>query len=408
MNTISAKRALQLIAALVVSSCSRGPEKKSPDAAAMPAMTQADSHNSASDSVVIFSAAQVQHGNVAWQAAALSDAAGSAVLPGSIVPDEDHTARIGAPARARIMRVLVRPGDRVRRGQALAVLNSPEAGAAQADFEKARAELASRRAQAVYARSAQERAARLLALKAIPRQEYERAVADDELARAALTQGEAELRRAASTAQQLGVGSASGDIVITAPAPGVVLTRTAIPGMVVEAGAPIVAVTEPSRLWLLVNAPEQFTPLFRVGSSLQFSVRAYPQTPFTAVIEAVGPGLDPQSRTLPVRARVDNSKAALQPEMLATVTVRGGDPGRAVVLPADAVQLLHGKSVVFVASPQPKGAVRFVSRVVEADSPINGLVAVKLGLQPGELVVTRGAFAVKSQLDKSAMPKMEM
>jgi membrane fusion protein, heavy metal efflux system len=213
----------------------------------------------------------------------MGTAAATATVPGQVVPNEDRTARLGAPAGGRVVVVRVSPGDRVRRGDVLVTLQSPEAGAAQSDLSKATAAVASARAQATYARSARERADRLLALKAIPRQDAERAVADDELARATLAQAEAELRRARNAAGQLGAGaSATGEIALRSPLAGVVLARTAVPGAVVEAGAPLVVVTDPASLWVTISAPEALAGLFRRGSQLRFTVPAYPADTFAA------------------------------------------------------------------------------------------------------------------------------
>jgi membrane fusion protein, heavy metal efflux system len=358
---------------------------------------------------VTFTAAQVQHGGVRWEPVAIGTASAAATVPGQIVPNEDRTARLGATARARVVAVRVRPGDRVGRGQLLVTLVSPEAGMAQSDVTKAEAEVSSRRAQAAYARSARERAERLLALKAIPRQDYERAVADDELARAALLQADAELRRARSTAEQLGAGqSASGEIAIRSPLAGVVLARSAVPGAVVEAGAPLIVVADPSSLWLSIDAPEKLAALFRVGRPLRFTVPAYPSDTFWARTDAVGAGLDPGTRTLPVRGVVANGSGKLKPEMLANVLVEGGPTVAALLVPEDAVQLLDGRPVVFVAHPGAKGGARFVARAVEIASRSGGRVLVTRGLAAGDVVVTRGAFAVKAQIKKGSTPEMEM
>jgi cobalt-zinc-cadmium efflux system membrane fusion protein len=365
---------------------------------------------------ITLTAAQVQHGHVRWAplGTRISSAAGAGpTAPGQLVPNEDRTARLGAPAQGRVVAVRVAPGDRVQAGRVLVTLQSPEAGAAQADLTKARAEVASGRAQATYASSARQRAERLLALKAIPRQDYERAVADDELARSTLTQAEAELRRAETTARSLGAtASPSGDITLRAPLTGVVLARTAVPGAVVEAGSPLVVVTDPATLWVTVDAPETLSGSFRVGGTLRFTVPAYPADTFTARIQAVGAGLDPERRTLPVRGVVANRDGRLKPEMLATVAVAGpggvSGPASSVFLPADAVQRVGGRSVVFVVMPDGKGGGHFMGRAVEIGARSGNQVAVTHGLQAGDLVVTDGAFAVKAQLEKGAMPDMEM
>jgi len=363
----------------------------------------------APDSGIPLSAEQIRHGGVAWEAVTMGTAAAGVSVPGQVVPNEDRTARLGGPAAGRVVAVHVRPGDRVTRGQRLVTLQSPEASAAQSDLAKARAEVSSRQAQAAYAKSARDRAERLLALKAIPRQDYERAVADDELARSGVAQAEAELTRARTAAEQLGAAaSASGVIELRAPLAGVVLARTAVPGTVVEAGSPLVVVTDPLTLWLTINAPEALAGAFRTGEILRFAVPSYAGETFAAQVEAVGAGLDPGTRTLPVRATVDNRAGRLKPEMIATVTANGGPRVAAAIVPEGAVQMLKGKPVVFLARPQPNGSARFVARDVEVGSRDGARAAVTRGLTAGDVIVTKGAFAVKAQLEKGAMPKMEM
>ncbi len=356
-----------------------------------------------------FTAAQIRHGHVRWAPVEMGTAAASSSVPGQVVPNEDRTARLGAPAAGRVVAIRVSPGDRVIAGQVLVNLQSPEAGTAQADLTKAEAELASRRAQATYAKSARDRAERLLALKAIARQDYERAVADDELARSAVAQSEAELRRARSTAAILGVTSSVGGYsTMRTPSAGVVLARTAVPGTVVEAGAPLVVVTDPSKLWLTISAPEAMAGLFRTGGRLRFIVPAYPADTFTARIEAVGAGLDPETRTLPIRGSVDNRSGRLKPEMLATVLVEGPPAGSAAMVPADAVQTIEGRPTVFVAQPDGKGGARFIGREVRLGPQTGNRVAVTAGLSAGDLAVVEGAFAVKAEIEKGDMPEMEM
>jgi cobalt-zinc-cadmium efflux system membrane fusion protein len=358
---------------------------------------------------VTFTSAQIQHGGVKWGSATMGTASGSAVVPGEVVPNEDRTARLGAPARGRVLRVDVRPGDRVRAGQVLVTLQSPEAGMAQSDVSKAEAEVSSRRAGAQYAASARARAERLLALKAIPRQDYDRAIADDEQARAALTQAEAELRRARATADQLSVGTnANGEVVLRAPFAGVVLSRSAMPGSVIDAGAPLVVVTDPTSLWLMIAAPEQLSSLFHQGGRLRFTVPAYPADTFAARVDAVGVGLESDTRTLAVRGVIANAAGRLKPQMLANVFVEGVGSVPAAFVPEDAVQLLQGKPYVFLARPDGKGGAKFERREVVLGSRSGGRVAVLRGLSAGDVVVLAGAFSVKAEFQKSTMPKMEM
>lgn len=370
---------------------------------------------------VALSAAQVLHGNVRWAPAEADDPTGPAsaslgLLPGQLTPNEDRTARLGAPGRGRVLVVRVSPGDRVSRGQILVTLQSAEAATAQSDLSKAAAAVASKRAQATYAKAAHQRAERLLTLKAIPQQDYERAIADDQLAQTELGQADAELERARLTATALGATeSANGELALRAPLAGIVLERSAAPGAVVEAGAPLVVVTDLANLWLTIEAPEAAIGVLRIGSSLRFTVPAYPADTFGARLTAVGAGLDPVRRTLSARAVVANGLGKLRPAMLATVEVltsnhppsQGGTTG-AVVLPADAVQLVRGIPTVFLAAPDGKGGAQFTGRRVDTGARMGNRVMVLRGIRLGERVVIQGAFAVKAALEKGAMPKMEM
>lgn len=408
-----------IVAALLLSlliACAKTPESQSKGdstggagMAGMPGMARPGDSTSATDSTIVFTAAQVEHGHVKWSTPTTGTIGSSASIPGEVVPNEDRTVRLGAPVRGQVLDIPVRPGDRVAVGQALVRLQSPEAGTAQADLTRATAEVTSRRAQLQYAESARGRAERLLALKSIPRQEYERAVADAEQARAAVTQAESDERRARSTAQQLSVGiAASGEVVLRAPMAGVVLDRMAAPGNVVEPGTPLIVVTDPATLWLNVAAPEQMSTLFRRGGRLQFTVPAYPADTFTALVDAVGAGMDAATRTLPVRALITNRDGRLKPAMLATVTVDGTASSAATLVPEEAVQIIRGKANVFVAHPDGKGGATLDRREVVVGPHQNGRIAILRGLSPSDTVVTEGAFAVKAQFLKGAGAKMDM
>ncbi|MBC8087370.1 MAG: efflux RND transporter periplasmic adaptor subunit [Phycisphaerae bacterium] len=432
-----ARKTIGLLAvATLVASCDSASEsaKAGPDSSAaaqsmadMPGMNMGNSKSADSMSGVVadsgaststtatvppkisLTAAQIGHGAVKWSTVAASQTSGVVQIPGELIPNEDNTARLGAPARGRVMRVLVRPGDRVGAGQTLVTLQSPDAGMAQADVGKATAEVGARRAEAEYAAAARARAERLLTLKAIPRQDYERAIADDQRARAALAQSESEAQRARTTATQLGVGSdANGEIALRAPSAGVVLERAAVPGAVVDAGVPLIVVTNPATLWLSIDAPEPMVGMFRGNSRLRFIVAAYPGDTLSALIESIAAGLDEQTRTLNVRGVVVNGAGRLKPKMLASVFVDGSGSASAIMLPEDAVQMIQGKPFAFVAQPDGKGGAQFTRRAVQLGTRGGGKVAVLSGINAGESVVTIGAFAVKAEFQKATMSKMVM
>ena len=168
-----------------------------PDAEPPEAVAQPD--------VLAMSRAQIAHAGIRWTSVTASMAIDTLEVPGQLGPNEDRTARLGSPARARVLAVHVHMGDRVARNQPLVALASEQAATARAEYTKAVAELSAHRVAARYARTALARAERLLALKAISRQDVEKARVDQEEAESTHAQAEAELERARITLEQLGV-----------------------------------------------------------------------------------------------------------------------------------------------------------------------------------------------------------
>jgi cobalt-zinc-cadmium efflux system membrane fusion protein len=132
-----------------------------------------------------------------------------------------------------------------------------------------------------------------------------------------------------------------------------------------------------------------------------FTVPDYPEQTFDATIDNTGAALDPATRTLPVQGRVQNAAGMLRPAMFATISLALGRPRTGLAVPAGAMQLLDQRSVVFVAHPDDRGGARFERRDVEVGAMDGKVVQILGGLTDGDLVVTDGAFAVKSQFARS-------
>jgi cobalt-zinc-cadmium efflux system membrane fusion protein len=352
---------------------------------------------------VRFTTEEIQHGGVKWSPVEEMTVAPSVEVPGQLQPDENRTVRISAPAQGRLLTVRVNVGDRVPRGQVLATIQSKVASSARADYAKAVAELNSRQTAATYARLSRERADRLLEMKAGSRQDVERARTDHEVAQAAVLQAQAEVERAKEELGHLNV-DARGEIVLRSTIAGLVLTRDAVPGSVVEPGAPLLTITDPSTLWLQIAATEAVASALRPAALIRFSVPAFPDESFDARVQNIGGALDPETRTLPVRAIVSNAGGRLRPEMFATVLLEQGTARKGVAVPDTAVQLLDERPVVFVARADNAGGATFERRDVEIGAKQNGKTQIVRGLSPGEAVVTDGAFAVKSQFSRSKLP----
>jgi membrane fusion protein, heavy metal efflux system len=374
----------------VATNCGRAVPPEDSDAP--PAATAAE---------LTLSAEQIGHGGVKWTPAALSTVTETVELPGGLKVDEDHTARISAPSRGRLLAIRANVGDRVARGQVLAALQSEDASAARANHAKATADLGHQQAALEYARTARERSERLLALKAVSPQDVERARTDEKAAAAALAQAQAEIERASTALALLDVDPTTGQILLKSVLSGVVLSRDAAAGAVVDAGATILVVTNPDYLWLQVAVPEQLAGTIAPGAKIRFTVPAFVGETFDARVHSLATAVDPNTRSVPVRAVIANRQRRLRPEMLATVHVDTGVPQTGVTVPEDAIQQADERTVVFIAEPDGRGGARFTRRDIQVAARTEGRRHIIRGVKDGELVVTEGAFTIKAQFGRS-------
>jgi membrane fusion protein, heavy metal efflux system len=352
---------------------------------------------------ISLTADQIAHGGVRWSAAVATPLADFVELTGRLLVDEDHTARLSPSVKGRVTAVRANVGDAVRRGQTLVILQSEEASARRTELAKATAELTERQATLNYARAARERAERLLALKAGSVQDVERARAEEATAQSGVSQAQSAVEHARVALTVLEVDAATGQVQLASPIAGVVVARDAIVGAVIDAGAPALTVTDPSWLWLEFEAPDQVARLLTPGQRVHFDVFALSGGSEARILRVNG-ALDPGTRLVTIRAAVANGSKKLRPEMFATVRADTAAPRPAVSVPHDAVQLLDERPVVFIAEPNAQGGAKFIRRDVQTGTTANGQTHIISGVNAGDVVVTDGAFAVKSQFSRSKIP----
>ncbi len=309
-----------------------------------------------------------------------------AELAAQLVLDEDHTSRISSPVDGRVVSLDVEPGARVAAGQALARIASGDFAQAQSDL--ARAEAAWRQATAALTRARD-----LFQHQVISQRDLDQAVTDEATAHA-------ERDRAAARARQLG-GQGTGigqEFVLRSPIRGEVVQRAANPGQQVHAGdaTPLFVVSSLDTLWLTASVFERDVGAVRVGQRIVLTTDALPGRRFAARIGYVSDALDPQTRTGTARAVLANPDHALRAEVIGTAKVFGPDSSRAPVVPSIAVVTRGAASVVFVRLAPG----RFVARTVQVADDDGETAAIVSGLQPGDVVVTRGSLLLLGQLEQ--------
>ena len=310
-------------------------------------------------------------------------------LPARLVWNEERTQRIYPPFAGRVTAIKADIGDAVKPGTLLAQLASPDFGIAQADTAKAQADAALTRKNLQRQRELFE--AGIIARKDLDQAEAEAARAGAEVARAG-----------ARTALYGGRGGVDQRLGITAGIAGVVVERNLNPGQELRPdqsgqGVPaLFVVSDPSSLWVQIDARESEVGTLRPGAAFELYVPTLPGEKFEGQVLAASAFIDPSTRTIKVRGAVANANRRLKAEMLATAqfdrTLSSG-----VVVPASSVMLRGNQHLVFV---QPQDNV-FEPREVSIGYEGPKEIVVSRGLEVGEMVVRDNALLLLNTLNNA-------
>jgi membrane fusion protein, heavy metal efflux system len=305
-------------------------------------------------------------------------------LPAKLIWNEDRTQRLYASISGRVTAIRADIGQHVSAGQTLAILASPEFGAAQADTAKAQIDL--RTTQKTLTRQQE-----LFAAGIIARKELDTAEAD--AARAAAESSRAEARTKLYGGTNNSGGVSQQQLTLSSTINGMVVERNLNPGQELRADQsgvgvpPLFVVSDPSQLWVQIDAKETDLAALKVGQSFELVVPSLNNKTFTANIKTVGDYIDPVTRTIKVRGVISNAERLLKTEMLGTAKlarkVEGG-----VAVPATAALLNGAKHYVFVQST----AGVFEPREVELGFEGPQFALIVKGLAAGENVVSENTL----------------
>jgi Cu(I)/Ag(I) efflux system membrane fusion protein len=297
-------------------------------------------------------------------------------LLGRIEANETTLRTVTAWTGGRIDRLYVNTtGEKVKSGQSIASIYSPEVYAAHQDLIVAGKQVArmanspesSRAAAAAALEAARDR----LRLLGVP---------------------ESELRKMEKESRP------RKSIRIRTPFSGTVMERLASQGAYLSTGAPLYRIAKLDTLWVQLDAYESDLSRLLVGQEVEVSVEAIPDEIFKGMVTFIDPTLDPKRRTVRVRVEVENPGGRLRPGMFAQAVLKAQSGGRQpLVVPATAPLFTGRRALVFVEVEKAEGNV-YEPRVVRLGPRAGEVYPVVAGLSEGERIVVRGAFALDADL----------
>ena len=337
---------------------------------------------------------QVTAAKLVTEALAPQPVGGLVVTSGRVTFDDLKVSHVMSPVTGRVVRIEAQPGQRVKKGDTLAVIESPDVGSAFSDLEKAQADFIS-------------------AGKDFNRQKdlfdvHAGSQRDLEASQGNYAKAKAELERASKKAQLLRAGAANAggqSYTLRAPIGGEVIARNVNPGTEVQgqySGGTVIelfTIGELDTVWVMADLFEMDLGRVKQGTECLVKVVAYPNRVFKGVADWVSDTLDPTTRTAKVRCKLNNEDRSLKPEMYATAALTV-DQQRTLALPRSAILHMDDQTMVFVdVGTAPDGRRRFERRPVSVNEGLGGdYLPVVRGISAGEKVVTSGAILLSGML----------
>ena len=300
------------------------------------------------------------------------------ILPAVVESDPARTVAVLPPLGGRVLELKVALGERVVRGQALAVIDSSDLAQAYDDNDKA-------------ADSAK------LNDKILARQQEQSKLgtaSDQDLdqAKSNASQAAAEYSKTQAHLKALGVSADAKPgnrlLTVTAPVAGSITTLSIAPGAIInDPTQPIMTIADLSVVWVTAMVAEKDVGAISKNEDADVSLAAYPERVLHGKVLFLSDVIEPDSRRNKLRIAFANADHALKPNMFATVTLLGVQRSR-IVLPSSALLMNNDRTSVFVAvAPWT-----FERRTVDTELEEGTSVAIRSGINAGDQIVVKGGI----------------
>jgi membrane fusion protein (multidrug efflux system) len=281
-----------------------------------------------------------------------------------------------SPKKAGIIdKILVKEGDRVKKGQVLVQLDDVEA---RLQVERAEARVKEVEATVGTNRTTLPRFLKLYESQVVPQQTLEELLSKVKVDEAKLDLAKVELDLAKQNLL---------DHRIVSPIEGVVSVKIASLGEHVNVAPKdeIMTIVQMDPLELEFYVPENWVGKIGLGTRVQFAVKAFSDEKFSATLQFISPTADPSTRNVKMKAVVQNPTYRLKPGYFAEVTIQTGNNPHALVIPESALFSQGGRFFAYVVRDGTAHR-----KEVETGQRFDGSVEILKGIQKGERVVTAG------------------
>ncbi len=321
----------------------------------------------------------------------MKESPGTLRVPGIVNPDEYREVHVTPLVGGVIRQVPVVLGDHVRRGQPMAVIFSSDLADAETGYLVMSAELEADHKKL-------ERTQHLVKLGAASQQEEDDVTADHAAHEAHVRAALAKLQLLGASDRQIAAlkqaEQVDANFSVPAPISGIVLTRTANPGLVTNMSQELFTVADLSTVWVMASINEKDFSTIHVGTTAAVTAPAYPGRVWKGRVVYIEPRVDPNTRTAQARIEVANPDESLRLDMYMDVAFISAG-GKRLAVPESAVQAIGEKQYVFLPVSDSEGS--FAVRQVRLGPASGGFYPVLDGLKVNDEVVKDGSFILKAE-----------
>lgn len=296
-------------------------------------------------------------------------------LSGEVNFNDNKVVKVFPFSSGQVMEVKATLGDHVEKGQVLAVVRSADVAGNYSDLSSAENDVAIAKRQYDNTSSL-----------------YKNGIASEK----DMTEAKENYNKALTAAEKVRQGiringgghtSPDGTYLIKSPVTGYVVEKKIEPGTFIRSDNSdnLFTVGDISEVWVWANVYETDIAKVKMGANAEVTTIAYPDTSFIGVVDKVNQQLDPVTKVMKIRVRLNNAGGLLKPEMFARVLIRGKEKGSAVCVPLSAVVSDYGKDFVVVYHER----CNLELRQVQLLKKVEGCAYISSGINAGEVVISK-------------------
>lgn len=307
-------------------------------------------------------------------------------LSGEVSYDDNKVIKIFPNASGQVVKVNVSLGDKVKKGQTLAVIKSADVAGDYADLSTANTD-------ASIAEKEYKNAAELYKNGISSEKEYNQAKLEFDKAMNAVKKVKMQIEINGG-----GKTKAGGMYIITSPREGFIVDKNISAGSFIrnDNSQNLFTISDLQDVWVWANVFETDIQKIKTGQLTQVTTMAYPKKIFYGKVDQVNTVLDPASKAMKVKIVLPNTGMLLKPEMFTSITIAKKEDSLALEVPSNAIISDNGKNFVVTYKDKYHVKVQEVNILKVAGEK----TYIKSGLQAGDLVISKNQILLYNALDE--------